>query len=197
MSDILSQVGGFLGSGPGKGVLGAGAAGGGLIQNWLANRQAEKKQKFVEDLITNPQKFQQFVAGFQKPLTAGLTADVSRQADAYGAERGLGSSPAVMKDVYAQALAPSVMSQENAATQAALQSLGIYEGSPTTKPVDISSIIKALSMRNNPAATNPNLFADIGTDMKQPGYMPGGGPDVPPPDTSSFLSGPLPDPMVG
>lgn len=146
MSDALSNIGQFFNSSGGRGILEGGVAGGGLIQNLLANREAQKKQKFVEDIITNPAKLQQFVAGFNKPLTAGLEADVARSADAYGAERGLGSSPAVMKDVYAQALAPYVQQQQNQAMQSALQSLGVYEASPTTKPVDVSSLLKVLMM---------------------------------------------------
>lgn len=158
MPEMLSSIGTFLSSTAGKGVLTAGTAGGGLLQNFMANRQAEKKQKFVQDLITNPAKFQQFVAGFSQPLSKGLTTDVARQADAYGAERGLGSSPAVMRSVDEQALAPFVQQQKDAAMQAALQSLGIYEQSPTAKPVDVSSIFKALQMA--PGST-PNITAGM------------------------------------
>ena len=156
MSEVLSTIGTFLGSGAGKGLLTAGTAGGGLIQNILANREAQKKQSFVENLITDPKKWNAFVASKEQPLQAGLTADVARSTDAYGAERGLGSSPAVMKDVYAQALAPYVQNEQQMAQNAALQSLGIYEGSPTTKPVDVSQILKAfMSMPpNRPAFGN-------------------------------------------
>jgi hypothetical protein len=185
MSDALSQIGQFFGSKGGQGLLTAGTAGGGLLQNFLANRQAEQKQKFVEGLITDPAKLQKFVAGFDRPLSAGLTADVARSADAYGAERGLGSSPAVMKDVYAQALAPSVEAEKNAAMTAALQSLGIYENSPTTKPVDITALLKAIQM---------------GTPPSSPGVT-GQMPNMPPVDVSSMglLSGPapLPAPTIG
>lgn len=150
MSEVISQIGSFLGSTTGKGVLTAGTAGGGLLQNWMANRESQKKQKFVEDLVTNPVKWNAFVASKEQPLQAGLTADVARQTDAYGAERGLGSSPAVMKDVYAQSLAPFVQNEQQMAQNAALQSLGLYEGSPTTKPTDITSILKAfMSMPGN------------------------------------------------
>lgn len=144
MSEVLQQIGSFLTSPGGKVAETGAVAGTGFLQNWLANRQAAKKQKFVEDLITNPAKMQAFVSNFEKPLAAGLTNDVSRSADAYGAERGLGSSPAVMKDVYAQALAPFIMQQKDAATSAALQSLGIYESSPTQKPMDVTSLLKML-----------------------------------------------------
>jgi hypothetical protein len=156
MSDVLSMIGTFLGSSTGKGLLTAGTAGGGLIQNILASREAQKKQQFVENLVTNPAKWNAFVASKEQPLAQGLTADIARSTDAYGAERGLGSSPAVMKDVYAEALAPYVQNEQQMAQNAALQSLGIYEGSPTTKGVDVSSLLKAfMSMPpNRPAFGN-------------------------------------------
>lgn len=187
MSDVLSQIVTFLSSGAGKAVEGGAVAGGGLLQGILANNEAQKKQKFVEDLITNPGKFNQFVAGFQKPLQAGLTADVARQTDAYGAERGLSSSPAIMKDVYAQALAPILQQQQQSAQQAALQSLGIYEQSPTTKPIDVSSILKLLMSGSQPAGSNPTAGIDLNTAPS------------PSPDISGLLSGPvpLPAPTIG
>jgi hypothetical protein len=191
MSDVMTQLGQFFNSGAGKGLLGAGVGGAGLVQNFMANNEAQKKQKFVEQLITNPAKFSSYVKSFEQPLQSGLTADISRQTDAYGAERGLGSSPAVMKDVYAQALAPVLQQQQQSGQQAALQSLGIYENSPTTKPVDISSILKMLMMQPGGSNitpgygqwTNPSPSA-----MNLPGMAT---------DSSTGDFGPLPPPMVG
>jgi hypothetical protein len=195
MSDVMSQIGTFLSSGAGKGVETGAVAGTGLLQNFFANREASNKQKFVEQLITNPAKFNQYVSGFEKPLTAGLTANVARQTDAYGAERGLSSSPAIMKDVYAQALAPLLAQQQQSGQNAALQSLGIYENSPTTKPVDISSILKALMMGQKQSAPGEGPVVDPGMGIKQPSYMPGGGPiDFPSFDPSGI--GQLPQPSV-
>lgn len=142
MPEVFSQIGSFLGSTTGKGVVGGGAAGAGLLQNFLANRQAEKKQKFVQDLVTNPAKFSAYVSSLQKPLSKGLTTEIGRQTDAYGGERGLGSSPAIMKDVYAQALAPYEQNEQQMALHQALEGLGIYENSPTKKPVDMTSLLK-------------------------------------------------------
>jgi hypothetical protein len=183
MSEVLSQIGTFLGSTTGKGLLTAGTAGGGLIQNILANREAQQKQNFVEQLVTNPAKWNAFVASKEQPLQAGLTADIARSTDAYGAERGLGSSPAVMKDVYAQALAPYIQNEQQMAQNAALQSLGIYEGSPTTKPIDVSSILKAfMSMPGN----RPGPFNSIPPAVQ--GGAPGGVP---------VQSSPIPDQIPG
>lgn len=148
--DALTHIGNFLGSTGGKALLGIGTAGGGLIQNVLANRQANQKQKFVQDLITNPAKFNALVAQTEQPLSQGLTTDVARQADAYGAERGLGSSPAVMKDVFAQALAPYQQTEQQMAINSLLSRLGIYAQQPTMAPVNMSSIFKALAMGNTP-----------------------------------------------
>lgn len=139
--EALSSIGTFLGSGAGKAITSIGTAGAGLVQNL----EAYRKQKQVQDLISNPAKFNAMVAATEKPLSAGLTADIARQSDAYGAERGLGSSPAIMKDVYAQALAPYQYQQQQAAVNSVLQRLGLMAGHPV-QPIDMSSIFKALSM---------------------------------------------------
>jgi hypothetical protein len=191
MSDVMTQIGNFLNSSQGKGLMGAGIGGAGLIQNIMANNEAQKKQKFVEQLISNPAKFSAYVKGFQQPLQAGLTSDISRQTDAYGAERGLGSSPAVMKDVYAQALAPVLQQQQQSAEQAALQSLGIYENSPTTKPGDVSSILKVLMMQPPASNTTPgygqwDFPSPSAQNLPQPGIS-----------TNTGDFGPLPQPTIG
>jgi hypothetical protein len=150
MSDAISSIGSWLSGTAGQGLLKAGTVGGGFLQNILANRQAQQRQNFVQNLITNPTKWSQFVSNFNQPLAAGLTSDVARETDAYGAERGLGSSPAVMQDVYAQALAPFIQQQQATAGNEALQALGIYSGQPTTKPVDITSLLKLFTSPSAP-----------------------------------------------
>jgi len=189
MSGMLTQVGTFLSSPAGKGVLGAGVAGTGLVQNLLANNEAQQKQKFVEQLITNPQKFASYVQGFQQPLQAGLTQDIARSTDAYGAERGLGSSPVALQDMYAQALAPVLQQQQQQAQQTALSSLGIYENSPTTKPVDISSILKALMMGGQQQGPNPTAGINPASIPNTFGTLA----DLP----SAAPTPQLPPPMVG
>ena len=193
MSGMLTQIGTFLSSPAGKGILTAGTVGTGLTQNLIANNEAQSKQKFVEQLITNPQKFASYVNQFQQPLQAGLTADIARSTDAYGAERGLGSSPIALQDMYAQALAPVLQQQQQQAQQTALSSLGIYENSPTTKPVDVSSILKMLMMGGQQQGQQipPGLLTDPGLNVMQPSYMPGGGSgsNVPPPLPPSLVGG--------
>lgn len=180
MSDALSQIGDFLSSGAGKSVLTAGTAGTGLVQNIIANNEAQKKQKFVENLISNPAAFSKYVSQFEQPLAAGLTQDVDRSVSANLAEKGLGSSPTVMANAEAQALAPFVQQQKDAASQQALQALGIYTNSPTTKPIDISSILKALMGPSAPVA-NPTAGINL-NDVPQ-------GPLIP--------QGLLPTPLIG
>ena len=185
MSEALSSIGNFLGSSMGKGVLTAGTLGGGLIQNLMAARQANAKQKFVQDLITNPAKFNAIVAQTEQPLSQGLTTDIARQADAYGAERGLGSSPAVMKDVYAQALAPAQQAEQQMAINSVLQRLGIYGQTPTMAPVNVGPILQALAMSKGTTPTDPTAGINLG--------------NAPPtPFPSWLLSGPatLPNPSV-
>lgn len=172
MSEIFQTIGSALSSTAGQGILKAGTIGGGFLQNWLANREAQQKQKFVEQLVTDPNKWNAFVAGKTQPLQAGLTQDVSRIADAYGAERGFGSSPAIMKDVYAQALAPYLQAQRQAGENAAENALSIYEDSPTTKPIDITSLLK-MFLTNQPGGTSP------GGAIRAAAIPPGGIPTIP------------------
>ena len=185
MSEMLASIGNFFTSQSGEGLMKGGLLGGGVLQNILAERQRASKQKFVEDLLKDPVKFNAYVSKFVQPLNQGLTSEVARATDAYGAERGLGSSPTVMKDVYAQAMGPLMQQQQATAIQAALQSLGIFEQSPTMKPVDLGGIFKLLQMQP-PKPTVPTPPTNTG----------GGTPDF-----SSLLSGgadsvPLPTPTV-
>lgn len=189
MSEVFSNIGNFLTGTVGQDLLKVGTAGAGFAQNFLANRQAQNKTNKVLDLLNNPQKFQALVAQNEKPLAAGLTSDVARMTDAYGGERGLGSSPAVMKDVYAQALAPYIQNQQQQAQNAVMQLLSGYLNSPTPRPVDMTSLFK---MFMTPQATgggsfNPASFAPTGYNV----------PDVTPAADNVGDFGPLPTPIVG
>lgn len=181
MSDIFANIGNWLSSTQGQDITKLGTAGGGFLQNWLASRQANQKQQFVQDLITNPAKFNALVAQTEQPLNQGLVQDITRQTDAYGAERGFGSSPAIMKDILAQALAPAEMQNQQTAINSLLQRLGIYSGQPTMKPVDLTSIFKALSMAQQPSVQGQTPSQPSGANL--------------PPDIFN-LSGPLPTPSV-
>ena len=181
----LKTVGSDLGTDTGKGLLTLGTLGGGFLQNLMAARQANAKQKFVQDLITDPAKFNALVAKTEQPLSQGLTTDIARQADAYGAERGLGSSPAIMKDVYAQALAPAQMQEQQMAINSLIQRLGIYGQSPTMAPINVGPMLQALMMSKGTTPTNPTTGIDLS--------------NAPPtPFPSWALSGPapLPNPAI-
>lgn len=160
MPDVLQNIGNFLGSSGGQAVEKAGIGGAGFLQNWLANREAKKKQDYVMSLLTDPKKFQALVTQAEQPLSKGLTTDIARQTDAYGAERGLGSTPAIMKDVYAQALAPYQQREQQMAIDSVLKRLGIYADTPTTKGVDLTSIFKMLQMGDG-GAKPPDVTAGI------------------------------------
>lgn len=176
MSEALSSIGTALGSTGGKAALGLGTAGAGLIQNLIAYN----KQKAIQDTLTNPAKLSAMVAKETQPLSAGLTADIARSTDAYGAERGLGSSPYIMRDVYAQALAPVEQQQQNAALQAVLSQLGMAQKG-AMQPVDITSIFKALSGLPSSTSTYPTGVWTGGSvggvsdpGLATPSYMPTG-----------------------
>lgn len=184
MPEVLKNVGNFLGSNAGKTVLGLGTAGAGLAQNLIAYR----KQQDIQNTLTNPAKLSAMVAKETQPLSKGLTTDIARSADAYGAERGLGSSPYIMKDVYMQALAPYEYQQQQAALQAVLSQLGLAQRG-AMQPVNVASIFKALQMAPG-GGSNPNITSAGTIDPSV--WAPMGGPmtlPTPSVDTGSFFAG--------
>jgi len=195
MSQVLSTIGDAIGSKGGQTLLGLGTAGAGLTQNIIANREAEQKQKLVRDFINNPAKFSAAVSAAEKPLSQGLTSDIARQTDAYGAERGLGSSPAVMRDVYAQALAPYEQNEQQMAINSVLQRLGIYADTPTTKPVDMSSVFKLLSLGGGGKGGGGLPGVDL-PNIQSPGITPDYIPNLPSPVVDTGTMGDIPG-LVG
>lgn len=179
MSEALSSIGTWLGSDLGKGLMTAGTAGAGLAQNLMAYR----KQKQVQDLIADPKKFNAMVAATEQPLSQGLVSSVGRQADAYGAERGLGSSPYIMKDVMAQALAPYQQQAQTTAMNSVLERLGLMARNPAL-PIDMTSIFKALATMGKTPNYNYGTWGggSVGgvpdPALATPGYTPGGGPTI-------------------
>lgn len=189
MSQVFSKIGGLVG--------GAGSA----ISNFLGNRQKNKYltdqinyQKFLRSLSTDPAKMSQYVSGFQKPLDQGLVSGVNNQVQAFGAERGLSTSPQIMQEIEAQALGPLQQNQQQMAINEAMTSLGIPSGTPDfagTAPasLDITAMIKKLLGGSSPEvvpfnAPSGSTIPSIADDplapvpsLNVPGGDPGGGGD--------------------
>jgi hypothetical protein len=156
IGNALSSVAGSFGGGGGAGtglldLAGLGMMGGGLLQNIMAAKQQQDKLNLVKSYINDPSKLAAASAKLQQPLSQGLTTDVQRQVDANMAQRGLGSSPAIMADVSAQALAPYYLQQQQNAMNAFLQTLGQYGATPTQQPANVGGILQAMMMQGRGA----------------------------------------------
>lgn len=179
MSSVFSKIGGLVG--------GAGSA----ISNFLSSRQQNKYlsdqinyQKFLRSLSTDPAKMSQYVSGFEKPLDQGLVSGVNNQVQAFGAERGLSTSPQIMAEIEAQALGPLQQNQQQMAINEAMAALGMPSGTPSFPnsgggSFDISAIIKNL-LGGNKSSTP--VYPSTPTDMSITSDTSGGF------DLSSLLS---------
>jgi len=155
MSDAIGKIGSSIGGAFTKSPLGFIGTGIGAVSNFLKSRQQNKYlqdqinyQKFLRSLSTDPAKMAQYISGFEKPLSKGLTSAVGNEAQAFGAERGLSTSPQIMAEIESQALAPYQMQEQQQAINAAMSSLGMPAGTPQFPSdggqTDLTSLIKML-----------------------------------------------------
>lgn len=153
MSDALTSLGSFLTTDakPLNSILGLAGAGTNIysgIQNIQQQQQVQNAQKYMTSLLTSPTKMAAAEAGYQQPLTAGLTAELSNQVQGNLAERGLGSSPAAYTQQLTQAIAPYVQQNQGTALNALMQSLGLTNNLKTTPSptADISKLLAQLKI---------------------------------------------------
>src|SRR5215472_7120906 len=104
----------------------------GMISNLIRARRIDEAQKAaiqnqrnLQALTNNPALLAQKVAAAEQPLNQGLVAGVENQAQAGLAERGLGTSPQIANQVFAQALGPYEQENRMAALQSLLRSYGL------------------------------------------------------------------------
>jgi hypothetical protein len=166
------------------------STGSGLYQSY----ENQKYQDQLRSLAGNPQKMQQYAAGFTQPLTAGLTEGVNNQAQAYAAERGLASSPALEQQIENQAIAPYIQQNQNQGFQNALQALGLGGGANPGNPsastaAGLSGLMKLLS---SGSGSNPGAFinaVNAGNSQPVSTYDPTFTDTLPPVDMTSFSFG--------
>lgn len=120
----LSNVGTWLGKNA-KTVIPGAATGVGFLSNWLAARRQRQREQFLQNLAQNPEAMQKYVAGFSRPLAAGLKESVGNQVQAFLGERGLSGTPGISADVETQALAPYLQQSQRDAFNEAMSSLGL------------------------------------------------------------------------
>ena len=116
LSGIMQSIGGFF-SGPGGKAL----AGGGIIEQFIANWMAQRKQNdYINQQLKyqkNPQLMQNEITKLTQPLDQNLTAAVSNQVQGNLGAQGLSQSPNIQASVLAQALAPYAQQNQQIAAQ--------------------------------------------------------------------------------
>lgn len=157
-----------------------------------AQQAALKRQRELDQLIKNPALLAQKVQAMTQPLNQGLVQGVENQAQAGLAERGLGTSPQIAEQVFAQALGPYQHQNQMEALRSVLQMYGIDESMLNTiigaegQPVDTSGLWGAMqqpqqgsqpySFPNGPGPNRIPRPPDPGPDVPTPPLeVPGGG----------------------
>ena len=102
----------------------------GLYGSYENAQQMNKARGIVDD----PRKFQQFAAGYTRPLAAGVMQGVTNAAQGQAAERGLAESPAQEQQIVAQAIAPYIQQNQQQGQQDALAALGLMVNGAGSNP---------------------------------------------------------------
>lgn len=141
-----------------------------------AQKAALQNQAQLKALVANPALLAQKVQAMSQPLNQGLVQGVENQAQAGLAERGLGTSPQIANQVFAQALGPYEQQNRSEALRAILQSMGMEQSAIDTiigaegQPTDTSGLWGAMQKPGQQPYTNTN-----------PSQIPTGVGNVPPP----------------
>jgi hypothetical protein len=199
--DALNKIGGVVTGKAGTGLLsGAGAIAslfGKLQQQRYLNNQINY-QKMVQKTLSDPTALANRARAMTAPLNQGLVQGVGNEVQAYNAERGLSTSPALQAAVLSQALAPYVQQNQNAGMQAAISSL---EGPIAARSLpgfgdntlDLSELIKSL-LKPEPVSIGANYPSQVPKPDNTPPIAP---PDIQfPADLPPDLFPPL-NPGVG
>lgn len=139
---------------------------GGGAQDALVKRM-QGYQGQMQNLANNPAALAARIRSLQQPLSTGLTEDVMNQVQAQLSERGLATSPNIATAVTSEALAPYELQQQQTATQALMQLLGmpIEAGysTPAFQPTDLTSFWKKYLPQDPASATNPSPGSNPGS----------------------------------
>lgn len=135
-------------------ILGAGTGVAGAIGNFAAsqkrnqvlNQQLDLQKQYTD---MTPAQLAQGIQGVEQPLSTGLTQSVGNSVQGYLAERGLSQAPGIQAQTLTQALAPFQQQEQQIATQAYLQKLGLpIEASarflPYPQSTDLSKLFQSL-----------------------------------------------------
>lgn len=164
------------------------SAGSGLYNNY----ENQKYQDTLRSYATDPAKLNAYASSFTKPLTAGLSEGVNNQSQAYAAERGLATSPALEQQIQNQAIAPYIQQNQQTGFAQALQALGLGGGANPNPQGAFSSLGTGLSGLAKLFQQSPQQIAATGTpaaltDGSVSPYIPPT--DIPPFDMTGFAFG--------
>lgn len=147
-----------------------GMLGTGEIGNIIEERKRAAYQNQLMQLIKDPAKLTQMVLKAQRPLDNALVQAVNNRVQADMASRGLAQAPGVFAASQAQALAPFIQENQNAAMQQVLASLGLPAGT-FRQPENLSPLLAQFlrtfrgggggdtSVFSGPAYTPPDVGA--------------------------------------
>lgn len=155
-----------------------------------AQKAALQNQKQLQSMINNPALLAQKVAAMEQPLNQGLVQGTENAAQGGLAERGLGTSPQIANEVFAQALGPYEQQNRSEALRSVLQMMGMDQSAIDTivgaegQPTDTSGLWGA--MQKPPAVPYMNTNASVipssgGSSVPVPGLtVPGSDGGTPP-----------------
>lgn len=141
------------------------SAGSNIYEGYKQQQYQDKLRSLAQD----PAALNKYAQGFVQPLNAGLEKGVANEAQAYAAERGLGTSPGPSQEILAQAIAPYVQQNSQAGYQNALQALGLGGGAnpPSTSKglTDLFAGMKGLTKVNptQPGGAPVDPYANLGS----------------------------------
>jgi len=154
--------------------LGSGALGTvGNIQGDVSRNQVLNQQKNLTNKYANltPAQVTAGISGLEQPLSSGLTSGVGNLVSGQLAERGLSQAPGIQASSLAQALAPFQQQEQQMATNAYFQQLGLPISSrpspfgPFPQQTNTSSTWQSLFTPQNPsyASTYGQPYGSMGS----------------------------------
>jgi hypothetical protein len=124
LSSLMQMFGGPLGAAQaGSGIMGMiGNITGNITRNNVLNSETAYQKQLTN---MTPAAMAQGIQALQQPLSAGLTQGVGNAVKGQLAESGLSQAPGIQAQALAQGLAPFQMQEQQMATNAFLQKLGL------------------------------------------------------------------------
>jgi hypothetical protein len=209
MTDTLTKIGGALGGGQTSQGGIAGAITGGMnifsqLNNFIQGmaRKAYQNrvvafQKQMATLANNPALYAQKMKELVMPLTAGETAMIQNQVQAWAGEHGLTTSPQILDQVLAQALSPLVAQRYQMAQTALQQVFGDQAASLGLGMPDQSTQLQGgASFGGGPSATTTNPVGTPTASQPVPGVPMGPAPTAPGTIPGQTLPSPFDNPGI-